>query len=151
MRKASLADVPQLVAMMSEFYSDSPYVLNAKRATEAFTSLLSDERKGQVWFIQASTEDVGYVVIVFCHSMTYGGLSATVDDFFIQRAFRGRGLGKAAMAELKDLCANQGIREIRVETGRDNTAALLVYRGAGFVDSELVHLTLGLAQPTHAP
>jgi len=28
MRKASLVDVEQLVTMMAEFYSDSPYTLN---------------------------------------------------------------------------------------------------------------------------
>ncbi len=38
-----------------------------------------------------------------------------------------------------------------VETGRDNAAALAVYRRAGFVETNLVHLTLGLADPTHAP
>lgn len=32
MRKASLADVPQLVTMMAQFYSDSPYTLNPRRA-----------------------------------------------------------------------------------------------------------------------
>src|SRR5690349_3837308 len=101
MRKASLADVPKLVTMMAEFYSDSPYTLNPRRATQAFTSLLADNRLGHVWFIQANSKDVGYVVLTLCHSMTYGGLSATVDDFFIQRAFRGAGLGKAAMAELR--------------------------------------------------
>ena len=51
MRKASLDDVPQLVTMMAEFYSESPYRLNLRRATQAFISLLTDERLGQVWFI----------------------------------------------------------------------------------------------------
>jgi len=46
MRKASLIDVQQLVTMMAEFYSDSPYTLNPRRATEAFTSLLADDALG---------------------------------------------------------------------------------------------------------
>ena len=137
--------------MMAEFYSESPYRLNLRRATEAFTPLLTDERLGQVWFIQAHSKDVGYVVVTLCHSMTYGGLSAVVDDFFIQPAFRNTGLGKAAMAEVRSFCAGRGVRAILVETGRDNAAALAVYRRAGFVETNLVHLTLGLADPTHAP
>src|SRR6267154_2831916 len=91
MRKASLTDVEQLVAMMAEFYSASPYTLNLRRATEAFTLLLADERLGQVWFIQVDAKDVGYVVVTLCYSMTYGGLCAIVDDFFIQPEFRGAG------------------------------------------------------------
>src|SRR6266478_3265204 len=128
MRKASLADVELLVTMMAEFYSDSPYALNTRRATEAFRSLLADERLGHVWFIQSDSKDVGYVVLTFCYTMTYGGLSAIVDDFFIRQEFRGFGLGKAAMAEVRSFCAVRGIRAIHVETGRDNAPALTVYR-----------------------
>ncbi|HWW00472.1 MAG TPA: GNAT family N-acetyltransferase [Candidatus Acidoferrum sp.] len=88
---------------------------------------------------------------MLCHSMTFGGLVAIVDDFFIQRAFRGVGLGKAAMQEVRNHCTSHGIRAIHVETGRDNAPALAVYRRTGFVDADHVHLTLGLAAPTHAP
>jgi GNAT superfamily N-acetyltransferase len=151
MRKASLIDVQQLVTMMAEFYSDSPYTLNPRRATDAFTALLADERLGHVWFIQRNSEDVGYVVVTLCHSMTFGGMAAVVDDFFIQPAFRGAGLGKAAMEEVRSYCVSHGVRAIHVETGRDNAAALAVYRRAGFVDTDLAHLTVGLAEPTHAP
>jgi ribosomal protein S18 acetylase RimI-like enzyme len=84
-------------------------------------------------------------------SMEYGGPSAIVDVFFIQPAFRGAGLGKAALAEVCRDCAKRGVRVIHVETGHDNPAALAVYRRVGFVDTERVHLTLKLAEPTHAP
>jgi GNAT superfamily N-acetyltransferase len=150
MIKASLIDVQHLVTMMAEFYSESAYTLNLRRATEAFTLLLADERLGHVWLIQANSKNVGYVVVTFCHSMTYGGLSAIVDDFFVQSAFRGTGLGKAAMAEVRSFCATRGIRAIHVETGRDNAAALAVYRRVGFCETDHVHLAMGLADPTHA-
>src|SRR5438552_3561674 len=97
MRKASLNDIQQLVGMMAEFYSASPYTLNPRRATDAFTALLADERLGHVWIIQANSGDIGYVVVTLCHSMTFGGMAAIVDDFFIRPAFRGAGFGKAAM------------------------------------------------------
>jgi GNAT superfamily N-acetyltransferase len=151
MRKASLEDVPQLVTMMAEFYSDSPYTLNPRRAKDAFTILLSDERLGNVWFIQSKGKDVGYVVVTFCHSMTFGGQVAIVDDFFIQAAFRGIGLGKAALQEVRSYCRTHGIRALFVETGQDNAPALAVYQATGFVATDHVHLTLGLAEPTHAP
>jgi GNAT superfamily N-acetyltransferase len=151
MRKASLIDVQQLVTMMAEFYSDSPYVLNPRRATAAFTGLLADERLGHIWIIQSNSKDVGYVVVTLCYSMTFGGIAAVVDDFFIQPPFRGAGLGKATMEEVRNFCASRGVRAIHVETGRDNAPALAVYRRAGFVDTDLAHLTLGLAEPTHAP
>ncbi|MBI2949894.1 MAG: GNAT family N-acetyltransferase [Verrucomicrobia bacterium] len=151
MRRASIADVEQLVTMMVEFYSESPYTLNPQRAVDAFTALLADERLGHVWFIQANSRDVGCVVVTLCYSMEHGGLTAIVDDFFVRPTFRGLGLGKAALAEIRDFCASQGVRALHVETGRDNPAALAVYRRAGFIDTDRLHLTLGLADPTHAP
>ncbi len=151
MRRASPDDVQQLVTLMAEFYSESPYVLNRRRATEAFTALLADERLGCVWFIQAKSQDVGYVVVTFCYSMEYGGRNAVLDDFYIQAAFRGAGLGKAALAEVRSFCVNQGIRAVHVETGHDNPVAQAVYRSAGFVNTNRQHLTLSLAEPTHAP
>src|SRR5438045_2658527 len=151
MREACIDDVPLLVMMMAEFYSDSPYTLNSRRAGDAFTSLLSDKRLGNVWIIQSDEIDAGYVVVTYCHSMTYGGLAAIVDDFFIRRPFRGAGLGKTAMAELRRLCTDGGIRAIQVETGHDNAVALAVYKHAGFNETDHVHLSLALAPPTHAP
>jgi len=137
--------------MMTEFYSDSPYTLNPRRAIDAFAALLKDERRGYVWFIQSDGRDVGYIVVTLCHSMTFGGLVGIVDDFFVQPAYRGKGLGKAAMQEVRSHCANHGIRALQVETARDNAPALAVYRRAGFVNTDHVHLTLGLAEPTHEP
>ena len=149
MRKASPDDVQQLVAMMNEFYTDSPYTLNQRRAAEAFAALLADERLGHVWFIQADSQDVGYVVVTLCFSMEYGGPNALVDDLFVRPAFRGAGLGTAALTEVRAFCAAHGVRAIHVETGRENGAAKAVYRRAGFVDTDRLHLTLGLADPTH--
>ena len=131
--------------MMAEFYSDSPYRLNPRRATDAFRSLLADERLGHVWIIQAGSQDVGYVVVTYCFGMTYGGLSAVVDDFFIRPAFRGMGLGKEAISDLRSYCTNNGICSMQVETGCDNGPALAVYREAGFLGTGHVHLSLILA------
>jgi GNAT superfamily N-acetyltransferase len=112
---------------------------------------LADERLGHVWLIQAHSKDVGDLVATFCYSMNYGGLIAVIDDFFVQRPFRGAGLGNAAMDEVRSFCLSRGVRAIRVETGRDNAPAMAVYRRAGFADSDFAHLTMGLADPVHVP
>jgi hypothetical protein len=82
MKPAFPNDVHRLVAMMSEFYAEGGYPLNHQRATEAFLTLLADDRLGYVWFIQADGQDVGHVVLTLCYSMEYGGLNAFVEDLF---------------------------------------------------------------------
>jgi ribosomal protein S18 acetylase RimI-like enzyme len=49
-----------------------------------------------------------------------------VDD-----AFRGRGIGKALVAALRDRATERGCRGMWVLTGDDNAAALATYRSAG--------------------
>ena len=149
LRKASLDDVQQLVALMAEFYAEGGYPLNQRRAAEAFAELVGDERLGKVWFIRADSRDVGHVVITPCFSMEYGGLIAFVDDLYIQRAFRRAGLGAAALKEVRAFCAKHGIRALFVETGRNNAAAQGLYRRVGFVDTDRQLLALPLADPTH--
>jgi GNAT superfamily N-acetyltransferase len=149
MRKASPDDVQQLVTMMEEFYAEGGYPLNHRRAADAFTALLTDERLGYVFFIQSNSQDVGYVVVTLCYSMEYGGLNAFVDDLFVRRPFRGSGLGTAALTEARAFCVTRGVRAIHVETGRDNAAAQVVYRRVGFAHTDRQLLTLRLAKATH--
>jgi len=66
--------------------------------------------------------------------MEYGGLIAFVDDLFVQAPFRRAGLGTAALTEVRDFCAERGIRALFVETERDNVAAPALYRRVGFVN-----------------
>ena len=150
LRKAAPADVHQLVGLMTEFYAESPYTLNPKRAIEAFAPLLADDRLGHAWFIQVNSQDVGYLVMILSYSMEHGGTVAILDDFYVRSASRGVGIGSTALAEICQWCAGQGIRAVHVETGDDNAAALKVYQRCGFVDTHRVHLTLKLAEPTHA-
>jgi ribosomal protein S18 acetylase RimI-like enzyme len=146
MRPAAIEDVPQLVALMTEFYSEAATPLDSKRAAVAFSALLADDRLGHVWLIQAGEGDVGYVVITFSYSMEFGGRNAFLDDLFVQAPFRRAGLGTAALKELRAFCAKQGVRALHLETGRDNAAAQALYRRAGFKVTDRQLLTLVLAE-----
>ncbi|MBL9134558.1 MAG: GNAT family N-acetyltransferase [Verrucomicrobiales bacterium] len=149
MRQASLRDVGQLVSMMRGFYAEAGYALNLRRAAVSFTALLTDERFGYVFLIQAGDQDVGYLVLTLAYSMEYGGLSATIEDLYVQRPFRGAGLATAALNEARTFCARCGVRGMRVETGSGNEAAQAVYRRIGFARTDRELLTLSLADPTH--
>jgi ribosomal protein S18 acetylase RimI-like enzyme len=151
LRAATLGDCPLLVTLMSEFYAESGYPLNRRRAEGAFSELLADQGLGQVWLIQAQPGPVGYVVLTLGYSMEYGGRDAFVDDLFIRPTFRGRGLGKLALAEVRAACEERGVRALHLEVGRHNAAAQSLYRRVGFVDTDRQLLTLKLADPTHLP
>lgn len=149
LRKASPSDIPQLIALMAEFYAEANYPLNRVRAASAFATLIADQRLGQVWLIEKNSEAVGHLVVTLCFSLEYGGLIAFVDDLFVRRPFRRAGLGAAALEEARAFCAGCGVRALLVETGHDNMAGQAVYRRAGFASTDRLHLTFSLADPAH--
>ena len=135
---------------MAEFYSEADFALNRIRAAGTFHALISDNRLGYVWLIQSDSQSVGYVVVTLAFSMEYGGRSAVLDDLFIQKPFRGAGLGSAVMAEIRTFCESLEIRAVHVEVAMDNVAGQTVYRRVGFVSTDRQLLTLRLAEPSHA-
>ncbi len=149
MRPAITEDTQTLVDLMAEFYKESGFVLDRPHAAAAFSALLGDPRLGRVWLIERDDAIAGYVVLAFVFAMEYGGLTAAVDDFFVRPDFRGAGLGAAALAEVRDRCAELGVRALSVEVGNDNAIARSAYRRTGFVMTDRRLMKLGLAAPTH--
>ncbi len=150
MRRASPIDIPVLVSLMAEFYAEADYQLNQTRAAGAFAAILADERLGYAWIIDTEQQDVGHIVVTLRYAMEYGGLIACLDDLYVKPAWRNRGLGTAALLEVRHFCEGAGIRAMMVEVSRSNGPAQTVYRRAGFAelpDREL--LAAVLADPTH--
>jgi ribosomal protein S18 acetylase RimI-like enzyme len=167
MREAGQADVPELAGLMRGFYAESGFVLDEERAAAGFRVLLADARLGRVWLIErgragaegtAASPDGpapvrpadGYIVVTFVFAMEHGGMAAVVDDFYVRPDARGEGLGKAALAEVRQVCEELGMRALRVEVGVDNLVAQAVYRSAGF-ESLPGHEVMAapLAPPAH--
>jgi GNAT superfamily N-acetyltransferase len=138
------------VELMTEFYAEAGYALDRARAGEAFAAVLADERQGSVWIIQVEHQDVGHMVLTLRYAMEYGGLIACVDDLYVRRDWRNRGLATSALVEARTFCERDGIRALTVEVGQDNGSAQTVYRRVGFVDAVGRQLlALPLAPPTH--
>lgn len=145
-RLATLTDLDALVRLIRQFYSEANIALSEHAASRAFEVLLDDSRLGQVWMLEEDGHPAGFVVLTVSFSMEYGGLRGFVDDFYVAPQFRRRGLGHAALEEVKRACRRRGVRALLVETGPDNAAALSAYRSVGFVDSGRCLLTLPLAE-----
>jgi GNAT superfamily N-acetyltransferase len=149
MRPATTDDTQTLVDLMAEFYAEAGYVLDHRRAVAAFSALLTDSALGRVWLIERDATVAGYVVLTFVFAMEYGGLTAVVDDLYVRPAYRGAGAGTAALTEVRERCAELGVRALAVEVGDENAVAQSAYRRAGFVMTDRRRMRLGLAAPTH--
>jgi GNAT superfamily N-acetyltransferase len=149
MRTAGAEDLERLLELMDGFYAESGYALDRSHAADAFAAPLADPRLGRIWLIEQGGEVVGYVVGTFAFAMEYGGLIAVVDDFYVRPAARAAGLGTAALTAVREVCAELGMRAMRVEVGRDNAVARSVYGRVGFEALDHLLMTLPLADLMH--
>lgn len=148
---ASAADIPELVALMREFYGDANYALDEAWASSSFAALLGDSSRGAAWIAREDGVPAGHIVLALRHSMEFGGTDGFIDDLFVRASHRRRGLGGALMDELFRECHRRGVLAVHVETGFDNEAAKALYDRHGLKDRQRLLLTAKLTGRVEAP
>lgn len=66
----------------------------------------------------------------------HGSAPAEVKRMWVSESARGLGLGRRLLAELEGHATANGVRSLRLETNRNLTAAISLYRSAGYVEVE---------------
>lgn len=127
-------EIPTLLGLMREFYSQQQMRFDEGAAAAAGKKLLADPGKGQVFLIYRGADLAGYFVLTFCFSLEFHGRFALLDELYIREPFRRQKLGKAATAFAETLCREKGIKALRLEVGRENQAAQGLYRASGFAE-----------------
>jgi ribosomal protein S18 acetylase RimI-like enzyme len=125
-------ELPALLEMMREFYSQQHMRFDETGAGMAIDKLLQSPGHGQVYFIFRGNELAGYFALTFCFSLEFHGRFALLDELYLREAFRRQKLGKAVVAFAEDLCRKAGIHALRLEVRRENQPAQSLYQSAGF-------------------
>jgi ribosomal protein S18 acetylase RimI-like enzyme len=115
-----LVDVPRIEAALRQMLVDNAY--------QVFLA----EEEGQV---------IGLLSLSFRHTLLHPAPSALIDEFVVDREYRGRGVGRELIAHAVARAKAAGCCEIEVSTEKDNVAAQEFYRRQGF-DHESVLLEM---------
>ena len=130
-RRAGLADIPQLVDLMDEFYAEASVPLDRAWAARAFEGLLAQPHLGAAWLLERAGEPIGHVVLSVRYAMEFGGPIGYVDDLFVRPAARRAGAATIALDAVTAECRGRGCRSLEVEVGAGNGAGQAVYRRHG--------------------
>src|ERR1700704_4148685 len=125
-------EIPVLLQMMHEFYAQQEMRFDATIASGAIDNLIQSPEHGQIYLIFRGAELAGYFVLTFCFSLEFHGRFALLDELYLRQEFRRQKLGKAVVAFTEELCKKAGIKAVRLEVGKENEPARLLYRAAGF-------------------
>lgn len=143
---ATADDVGSLVRLMEEFYAESGFPLEAPWAASSFATLLSMPEWGRIWLASFRGEPAGHIVLTVRYTMEHGSLSGYVDDLFVRRSLRRRGIAGALLDELFKDCRARGCKSVQVEVGSANTAALGAYGKYGLTPHDDGRLLLAGAR-----
>lgn len=121
--------------MMKAFYKHFGYVYSDRMQGRAFRELLADDRLGSAWFVRVNAQPVGYVVMTLGWSIEYGGRVAVVDELYVLPEFRGHGIGRRVLAQMRAEARRAGIRKLFLEVESFNRRAKALYARTGFGDT----------------
>jgi len=130
-RRAESNDHAVVVGMMRELYAsdDLPFPEAGPAALEV---LLREPKLGQCRIIFDDQVAVGYFVLGYGFSLEFGGQDAFLDELYVKPDFRGKGIGKRAVANATEIARSLGLGALHLEVNSENTVAQRLYRRAGF-------------------
>jgi ribosomal protein S18 acetylase RimI-like enzyme len=125
-------DLPNLLTLMHELYANQHMIFDPDVAATAVRTLLRDGSLGRVFLIYSGGHLAGYLALTFCFSLEFHGRFGLLDELYVRERCRGQGLGRRAEALATTICKDEGLTALRLEVGKDNTAAESLYSRLGF-------------------
>ena len=129
---ASLRDAAALEGLVKNYYTFDHIAFNTRAIRQGLKQLLRNQDFGRAWFIRLGKQTAGYVVVTLGFDYEFGGRLATITDLYLEPDFRGRGIGREALAHIEQFCRKSGIPGLELQVERGNKRAARLYRQFGF-------------------
>jgi len=123
-RKARLADVPQIIACIDAAYAGYTDTIDGLPAVSE--GLDEDVRSNQVWLIDQDNSAVGVVVLVV------GEGRIKLANLAVHPAHGSNGLGRKLIQHAEQISREQGFKEIHLNTHSEMTATQRLYLRLGW-------------------
>ena len=95
--------------------------------------------KGTVWVALENKKIIGYLAGVECEPSYLTIKMAELDNCYIEKEYRNKGIGNMLLLEFKKYCKNKGIHEIKVTASALNKNAIDFYKNNEFNDYEVTY------------
>lgn len=119
--------------MVKKFYAP-PAVLHFP-SDEVMLSCFDEacKKNGLVlgYMFESEEKPAGYAIISLKFETEVGGIAAWVEELFVEKEFRSKGIGKEFFAYLQNELKGK-IKRLRLEVGADNDSAIRLYEKLGF-------------------
>ena len=133
-RRAEPEDAAQVARLLDDFNREyDEYTPGVGKLTERAAHLLGT---GEVTVLLTGDPPLGLAQLRFLPSMWSEGFEAYLEELYIAPDRRGGGLGRELLEAAIELSRERGATHLQLNTSEDDTAALGLYRSAGFTNRE---------------
>ena len=127
-----ISDIDIIVKMMQEFYAIDNYPIDTTISKSLFKEFIDDKNLGKAWLILSDNEIVGYVILTFIFSFEYQGKIAFLNELYLSKKARGKGIGSKAVAFIIEESKKSSLKLIYLEIENHNQNAQKLYLASGF-------------------
>ena len=125
-------DIETIVLLMQDFYAIDNYPIDLKVSKSLFKEFIANENLGKAWLILNEEEVVGYVILTFIFSFEYQGKIAFLDELYLTKQARGKGIGNQAIQFFLNESKKLSLKLIYLEIENHNQNAQKLYIANGF-------------------
>ena len=142
---ATHADIPALCHLLGELF-DQECEFSPDPALQArgLEMLLAQPQQGILLVAREEGGLIGMLSLLYTVSTALGARVALLEDFVVNKAARGQGVGSALLASAIDHARAAGCQRITLLTDGDNQAAQALYARHGFRASDMLPMRLGI-------
>ena len=142
---ARLSDIPRLAELLGFlFKQESDFKADPRKQAAGLRLILRDPRRGRIFTARYGGAVIGMVSLLFIISTAEGGPVVWLEDFVLDPAWRGKGIGAKLLDHAIAYARRRGIKRITLLTDRTNVRAARLYLRRGFQSSDMIPLRLAL-------
>jgi len=138
---AAINDIDQLLLFMERFYAIDGYPFKKEQTRTSLNEFISQPDRGMIWLIKESDIPIGYIILAVIYSFEFDGRNALVDEFYLEKEYRGKGIGKNVMEYVVGEATKMNIKALHLEVEHHNHSAIELYRKFSFNDHHRMLMT----------
>ena len=136
-------DIPRLTELLGElFRQEKDFRPDPKKQSAGLRMILRDTKSGRLFVARSGGKVVGMVSLLFSISTAEGGPVAWLEDFVVDPAWRGKGIGAQLLRHVIAYARKQKLKRITLLTDWNNLNAVRIYQRESFCPSKMIPLRL---------
>ena len=133
--KARIEDIPQILPLVKDYWKfDNISVFDKKVISKNLKELLMNPNLGDGWIAIKNDKVIGYLLAVYVFSLENKGITAEIDEFFIDPKYRRNGIGIKLLKMAETEFINKKCTNVFLQLSRSNDQARNFYYRQGYSD-----------------